>query len=149
MVGKWHLGHADRKYWPRQRGFDYRYSAMVGEIDYCTRQSGKLMDWYRNDKPVEEAGDVAQLLGKDAVSQILEHDPKTPLFLYLAQDPSEKNNLADKHRQKIAELQKRVEALTKENAKSLFLVDAFAAVKSSAHGEPALPSDESFFTQFD
>ena len=22
MVGKWHLGHADRKFWPRQRGFD-------------------------------------------------------------------------------------------------------------------------------
>jgi arylsulfatase A-like enzyme len=24
IVGKWHLGHADRKYWPRQRGFDYQ-----------------------------------------------------------------------------------------------------------------------------
>ena len=23
IAGKWHLGHADRKYWPRQRGFDY------------------------------------------------------------------------------------------------------------------------------
>jgi arylsulfatase A-like enzyme len=22
IVGKWHLGHADRKYWPLQRGFD-------------------------------------------------------------------------------------------------------------------------------
>jgi arylsulfatase B len=23
MVGKWHLGRADRKFWPRQRAFDY------------------------------------------------------------------------------------------------------------------------------
>ena len=30
MVGKWHLGHADRKYWPRQRGFDYHYGAADG-----------------------------------------------------------------------------------------------------------------------
>ena len=27
IIGKWHLGHADRKYWPRQRGFDYRSTA--------------------------------------------------------------------------------------------------------------------------
>src|SRR5690349_1671838 len=36
MVGKWHLGHSDRKYWPRQRGFDYHYGAVLGEIDYFT-----------------------------------------------------------------------------------------------------------------
>jgi arylsulfatase A-like enzyme len=72
------------------------------------------------------------------------------LELYnIPQDPSEKNNLADKNPQKVAELQKRVEALAKESAKSLFLVDAFAAVKSGAHGEPALPSEETFFTQGD
>ena len=29
IIGKWHLGHADRKYWPRQRGFDYQY----GQLD--------------------------------------------------------------------------------------------------------------------
>src|SRR5262249_53537965 len=31
IVGKWHLGHADRKYWPRQRGFDYHDGAMLRE----------------------------------------------------------------------------------------------------------------------
>jgi hypothetical protein len=36
MAGKWHLGHADRKFWPRQRGFDYHYGSMVGEVDYYT-----------------------------------------------------------------------------------------------------------------
>lgn len=349
MVGKWHLGHADRKFWPRQRGFDYHYGAMVGEIDYFTHSSGKVMDWFRNDKPVKEEGYVTRLLGDDAVAQIMAQDPKTPLFLYLAftaphspyqapqeyldrykhiadptrrayaamitamddeigkvvaalekkkmrdntlivfmsdnggnqlallagdadvsklelpadngpyrggkgmlyeggtrvvalanwpghikpgevggvmhvvdmfptlaglagakakkekpldgldvwstlsagkpsprkevvyniepfraglregdwklvwrtplpsalelydipQDPSEKHDLADEYPQKVAELQRRVEALAKESAKSLFLIDAFAAVKSGAHGEPVLPTDESFFTQGD
>src|SRR5262247_2271019 len=84
LVGKWHLGHADRKFWPRQRGFDYHYGARVGEIDYFTQSSGKVRDWYRDNRPVKEAGYVTQLLGKDAVARILAHDPQTPLFLYLA-----------------------------------------------------------------
>jgi arylsulfatase A-like enzyme len=349
MVGKWHLGHADPKYWPRQRGFDYHYGAVLGEIDYYTHSSANVRDWYRNNKPVKEQGYVTQLLGKDAVARIMEHNPKTPLFLYLAftaphapyqapkeyldrykdipdptrrayaamissmddeigkvlaalekkkmrdntlvvfmsdnggntlamfsgdadvsklklpadngpyrsgkgmlyeggtrvaalanwpghikpgevkemihvvdmfptftalagvnvtkgkpldglnvwasiregkpsprhevvyniepfrggvrqddwkliwrtplpsalelyniaQDPSEKTNLADKNPQKVAELQKRIEQLSKESAKSLFLLHAFEAVKGSAHGPPALPTDDAYFTQGD
>src|SRR5262245_25214614 len=84
MVGKWHLGHADRKYWPMQRGLDYHYGAVLGEIDYFTHSSSNIRDWYRNNKPVKEEGYVTELLGKDAVARIMEHDPKTPLFLYLA-----------------------------------------------------------------
>jgi arylsulfatase A-like enzyme len=84
MVGKWHLGHADRKYWPRQRGFDYHYGSMVGEVDYFTHSSANVRDWYRDDRPLNEQGYVTQLWGKDAVAQINAHDTKTPLFLYLA-----------------------------------------------------------------
>lgn len=84
MVGKWHLGHADRKYWPRQRGFDYHYGSMVGEVDYFTHSSANVRDWYRDDRPVNEPGYVTQLWGTDAVAQINAHDTKTPLFLYLA-----------------------------------------------------------------
>ena len=36
MVGKWHLGHADRKYWPQNRGFDYFYGNVMGEVEYFT-----------------------------------------------------------------------------------------------------------------
>jgi arylsulfatase A-like enzyme len=84
MIGKWHLGHADRKFWPQQRGFDYFYGVLRGEIDYFTRKSHGKLDWQRNGEPVREKGYVTQLLGKDAVRVISEHDAKTPLFLYLA-----------------------------------------------------------------
>src|SRR5262249_55183857 len=33
IVGKWHLGHAKKEFWPRQRGFDYQYGPLLGEID--------------------------------------------------------------------------------------------------------------------
>jgi arylsulfatase A-like enzyme len=84
MVGKWHLGHADRKFWPRQRGFDYHYGSMVGEVDYFTHSSANVKDWFRNNQPLKEQGYVTQLWGKDAVAQISAHDAKTPLFMYLA-----------------------------------------------------------------
>ena len=83
IVGKWHLGHADRKYWPRQRGFDYQYGPLLGEIDYFTHSAHGTRDWFRNNRPVKEEGYVTQLLGSDAVKLIDSHDPKTPLFLYL------------------------------------------------------------------
>lgn len=84
MIGKWHLGHADRKYWPRQRGFDYHYGAVLGEIDYFTRSAHEVMDWQRDNQPVREEGYVTQLLGADAVKLIGSHDAAKPLFLYLA-----------------------------------------------------------------
>ena len=84
MVGKWHLGHADRKFWPPQRGFDYHYGSMIGEVDYFTHSSEHVKDWFRNNQPVNEEGYVTQLWGNDAVARINAHDLTTPLFLYLA-----------------------------------------------------------------
>ena len=83
IVGKWHLGHADRKYWPRQRGFDYQYGPLLGEIDYFTHSAHGTRDWFRNDEALQEEGYVTELLGTDAVKLIEKHDPKVPLFLYL------------------------------------------------------------------
>ncbi len=84
IVGKWHLGHADRKYWPRARGFDYQYGPLLGEIDYFDHTAHGTRDWFRDGVPVVERGYVTELLGRDAVRVIEAHDPKVPLFLYLA-----------------------------------------------------------------
>ncbi|MFN8390727.1 MAG: arylsulfatase [Bdellovibrionota bacterium] len=83
IVGKWHLGHGDSKYWPRQRGFDYQYGPLLGEIDYFTHKEHGVVDWYRDNKKVDEPGYVTQLLGADAVKLIEKHDTSVPLFLYL------------------------------------------------------------------
>jgi len=83
IIGKWHLGHADKKYWPKQRGFDYQYGAMIGELDYFTHEEHGVLDWYRNNKPVREKGYTTQLLGDDAVKYVNAQDPNKPFYLYL------------------------------------------------------------------
>jgi arylsulfatase A-like enzyme len=84
IVGKWHLGHGDRKYWPGQRGFDYQYGPLIGEIDYFTHEASGVVDWYRQGEVVKEEGYSTTLLGDDAVKLIRAHDSAKPLFLYLA-----------------------------------------------------------------
>jgi arylsulfatase A-like enzyme len=84
LIGKWHLGHADKKYWPMQRGFDYHYGAMIGELDYFTHEEHGVTDWYRNNQTLKEEGYTTTLLGTDAAKLIESHDTATPLYLYLA-----------------------------------------------------------------
>jgi arylsulfatase A-like enzyme len=83
IVGKWHLGHSDRKYWPRQRGFDHQYGPLIGEIDYFTHQADGVVDWYRDNERVVEEGYSTTLIGDDAVKLISGHDVAKPLYLYL------------------------------------------------------------------
>lgn len=84
IIGKWHLGHADTKYWPKQRGFDYQYGAMIGELDYYTHSDAGVLDWFRNNKPVKEEGYTTQLLGADAVRYVNAQSADRPFYLYLA-----------------------------------------------------------------
>jgi len=84
LVGKWHLGHADRKYWPQNRGFDYFYGNLVGEVDYFTKERGGLIDWQRNGRFLQEEEYFTTLIGDEAVRIIEGHDASQPLFLYFA-----------------------------------------------------------------
>jgi arylsulfatase A-like enzyme len=84
MVGKWHLGHADKKFWPQNRGFDTFYGNLVGEVDYFTKTRGGLVDWQRNGKFFTEKGYYTTLIGDEAVRLINKQDKDKPFFLYFA-----------------------------------------------------------------
>lgn len=84
MVGKWHLGHADRIYWPQNRGFGHFYGNLVGEVDYFTKERGGLIDWQRDGRFLKEDGYFTTLIGNEAVDIIDNHDSSKPLFLYVA-----------------------------------------------------------------
>ena len=63
MVGKWHLGHADRKYWPQNRGFEHFSGNLVGEVDYFSKERGGIIDWQRDGKFIKEDGYFTTLIG--------------------------------------------------------------------------------------
>ncbi|MBE7466263.1 MAG: arylsulfatase [Planctomycetes bacterium] len=84
IIGKWHLGHADLKFWPKQRGFDYAYGATIGELDYYTHGDAGVLDWFRDNKPVHEEGYTTTLIGDDAVKYINGQSTDKPFYLYLA-----------------------------------------------------------------
>ena len=84
IVGKWHLGHADRKFWPQNRGFDHFYGNLVGEVDYFTKERGGIIDWQRDGTFLKEEGYFTTLIGDEAVRIIEDHDASDPLFLYFA-----------------------------------------------------------------
>jgi len=84
IFGKWHLGHSKREFWPMQRGFDYQYGAQLGEIDYYAHTVGGKIDWFRNNKLVDEKGYVTTLIGDDAVRFIDKQSATKPFFMYVA-----------------------------------------------------------------
>jgi arylsulfatase A-like enzyme len=84
MVGKWHLGHADQKYWPQNRGFDHFYGNLLGEVDHLTKEIGGLVDWQRNGQSLKENGYSTTLIGNEAVRIIEADDGSKPLFLFAA-----------------------------------------------------------------
>jgi arylsulfatase A-like enzyme len=84
MVGKWHLGHADQKFWPQNRGFDHFYGNTVGEVDYFTHQRAGVTDWQRDGKFITEKGYYLDLIGDEAVKVIEKQEKDKPFFLYFA-----------------------------------------------------------------
>ncbi|TIW00799.1 MAG: arylsulfatase [Mesorhizobium sp.] len=170
MSGKWHLGQAKTALWPRQRGFDSFYGALLGEIDHFTHKAANgTADWFRNNKPLKEKGFDNILFGAEAVRVIEKHDGKKPLFLYLAftaphtpfQAPKEYidrySHIADESRRKYAamvsllddEVGKVVAALEKrgmrENTLIVFQSDNGGVTNAHFAGESAvkgkLPAD--------
>jgi arylsulfatase A-like enzyme len=106
MVGKWHLGHADKKYWPQNRGFDHFYGNVMGEVNYFTRERGGVIDWQRDGKFLKEQGYYTALIGNEAVKLIEEQDPSKPFFLYFASlAPHAPYQVPDKYLNRYADIQ--------------------------------------------
>jgi arylsulfatase A-like enzyme len=83
ITGKWHLGHAYRKFLPMSRGFDHGYGHLNGAIDYYTHEREGGLDWSRNGKSVREEGYTTFLIGAEAVRFIEGRDRSRPFFLYV------------------------------------------------------------------
>jgi len=85
LIGKWQLGHAQKEFWPTQRGYEHFYGHLTGQIDYFKKvDAGGRPDWWRNGKRVKEDGYVTTLLAREAAAIVARHDPAKPLFLHVS-----------------------------------------------------------------
>lgn len=93
LVGKWHLGHYQPKYWPQRRGFDTFFGYLGAYIDYFDHSVSMLQrnysrghDLRRDFEDVREYdGQYAtDVFTKEAIKIIENHDNKKPLFLLVS-----------------------------------------------------------------
>ncbi|MDE0886827.1 MAG: sulfatase-like hydrolase/transferase [Myxococcota bacterium] len=82
MVGKWHLGHREKRYFPQARGFEHFYGHVTGGIGYWDHNHGGGHDWQRNGVTVREEGYSTRLIADEAVRLLDARDRERPLFLF-------------------------------------------------------------------
>lgn len=83
VIGKWHLGHASRKYHPLNQGFSQFYGHYNGAIDYFTHLREGELDWHRDFESNYDEGYSTDLLANEAVRFIESAAGEGPFFLYV------------------------------------------------------------------
>jgi len=71
--------------------------------------------------------------------------PATAELYHIPQDPSEANDLAAEHPDRVADMQARINALSKDAAKSLWLATQFQAIQPGLHAPPVMPTEAAFY----
>lgn len=83
IMGKWHLGHAQREFLPLANGFTRFYGHYNGAISYVTHERDGEVDWHDNDRTVREPGYSTDLIGNAAARFVREAAAGQPWLLYL------------------------------------------------------------------
>ncbi|MEM9646237.1 MAG: sulfatase-like hydrolase/transferase, partial [Planctomycetota bacterium] len=85
LVGKWHLGHGNTKFWPTKHGFDTFFGHTGGCVDFFTLNYGNLPDWYRGTELVETDGYATDVITDEAVKIIARSKGShQPLYLHVS-----------------------------------------------------------------
>ncbi|MGI9473283.1 MAG: sulfatase-like hydrolase/transferase [Rubripirellula sp.] len=85
LVGKWHLGHGDKRFWPTEHGFDTFFGHTGGCVDFFTLNYGNRPDWYRGRELVETDGYATDVITEEAVGLLRQaKSEKKPIYLHVA-----------------------------------------------------------------
>jgi arylsulfatase A-like enzyme len=83
IVGKWHLGHYEKKFLPLNRGFTSFTGFYNGALDYFTHKREGELDWHRDFETCRDEGYATDLIGREAVRFIEQSPAGKPFFLYV------------------------------------------------------------------
>ncbi|MDR0836596.1 MAG: arylsulfatase [Tannerella sp.] len=84
IIGKWHLGHSKKKYYPLNKGFTHFYGCLNGAIDYFTHEREGELDWHNDWESCYDKGYSTDLITEEAVKCIKEYSKEGPFFIYVA-----------------------------------------------------------------
>ncbi|MFA6591915.1 MAG: sulfatase-like hydrolase/transferase [Bacteroidales bacterium] len=85
IVGKWHLGHSRKVYYPLNRGFTHFYGHLNGAVEYFTHQRDGELDWHNDWESCYDKGYSTDLIAGEAVRCVGEYAKNdNPFFLYVA-----------------------------------------------------------------
>lgn len=84
IIGKWHLGHSRKAFYPLSRGFNHFYGHLNGAIDYFTHEREGELDWHRDWESSYDKGYSTDLISDEAVRCVNEYGKEGPYLLYVA-----------------------------------------------------------------
>lgn len=85
LIGKWHLGHGDKSFWPTRHGFQTFFGHTGGCVDFFTLQYGNRPDWYRNETLETVSGYATDVITEEAIREIKRlHQDAKPFYLHLS-----------------------------------------------------------------
>lgn len=90
-IGKWHLGHNQKKWQPHFRGYDYHYGNLTGCIEHynhthctCPQPTKKgIYDFSENGKIIKKNGHACDLITNKTI-EVIEQNKDNDFFIYLA-----------------------------------------------------------------
>lgn len=83
ITGKWHLGEWKKAHLPMQRGFDHQYGHYSALIDSFRHTREAVLDWHRNEQPLNEEGYSTYLIADEVESLLRQHNNSNPFFMYV------------------------------------------------------------------
>lgn len=85
IIGKWHLGHSRKRYYPLNRGFTHFYGHLNGAIDFFSLEREGELDWHDDWESSYDKGYSTDLITNRAVQCIKNYSQEeNPFFIYVA-----------------------------------------------------------------
>ncbi|MCF0176031.1 MAG: sulfatase-like hydrolase/transferase [Bacteroidales bacterium] len=81
-IGKWHLGHSRKAYYPLNRGFTHFHGALNGAFEYFDHTRDGQLDWHDDWESCYEEGYTTDLIADEAAKCIREYSKEGPFFVY-------------------------------------------------------------------
>jgi arylsulfatase B len=84
LIGKWHLGHSRKIYYPLSNGYTHFYGHLNGAIDYFTHYREGQLDWHNDWESSYDEGYSTDLIAREAVKCIRKYAGEGHFFLHVA-----------------------------------------------------------------